>query len=404
LRPSDLDERLLFSFGPAKVAALSDYVEQRRKANAGSSDDAAPPDVAEGRAAGEVEFQSSSLDTEWTAPGPEAPQGHLDFTIPPSSRVELPMTVLPKKRIWRGAQAVPLAFEVAVTPPGVEWEQRDVRRVRGELVYRPILAAWAGLPLVLRRVLMIGIPLLIVALILFQLARSQEDTQRQQAAAQATAAAQMTAQAIALQTRLAQGPAAQTAAAQTALAGGAAGAQTATALADMARNAANAATQTAQAAQSAGGADGADGAKIVSFAFTSGADGAPQVTWEVTATNRLTVTLNGTPVPPSGSQNLDTSTNQSLVLVGSAEGNQPVSRTIGTLLIQPPDVVSFVAEPAQTCSGCEVTLTWNTARAEKVAVDGTPVTPADGGSIKVRPAVTTEYVMTAEMPWAERSG
>ncbi len=134
----------------------------------------------------------------------------------------------------------------------------------------------------------------------------------------------------------------------------------------------------------------------MSFAFTSGADGAPQVTWEVTATNRLTVTLNGTPVPPSGSQSLDISTNQSLVLVGSAEGSQPVSRTIGTLLIQPPDVVSFVAEPAQTCSGCEVTLTWNTARAEKVAVDGTPVTPADGGSIKVKPTVTTEYVMTAE--------
>lgn len=398
LRPTDPDERLLFSFGAVQLSALSDVNEERRRKAmaARDADGQADVDVSVGSTTGELEFRSGKVDTEWTGPGAEAAQGHLDFTMPAGSQIEIPVTVQPKKRIWMGAREVSLLFEVAATPPGIEWEAKDVRRVAGELVYRPILALWAGLPMLLRRGLLIAIPLLLLGLILFQLGRSQDDAKRQQASAQATAAAQMTAQAIALQTQLAQGPAAQTAAARTALAGGAAGAKTATALANMARNPA---TQTAEANAVAGSATQtaqAGGVKIVNFAFGSGADGAPQVTWEVTATNKLKVTINGTPVPPTGSQPLDTSSNQSLVLVGSAENSVPVSKTLGTLLIQPPEVTSFAAEPAQTCPGCEVILTWNTMRAARVTVDGTPVTPTNKGSIKVKPAATTEYVLNAE--------
>ena len=89
--------------------------------------------------------------------------------MPVSSVVQIPLTVKTKKRIWTGREQN-LRFDVAATPPGVEWEAREARRA-GELIYRPYLARWSALPLMLRRAIAIGVPLLMLGLLLFLLLR-----------------------------------------------------------------------------------------------------------------------------------------------------------------------------------------------------------------------------------------
>ncbi|MDQ3928728.1 MAG: hypothetical protein M3328_06220, partial [Chloroflexota bacterium] len=174
LRPSDPDALLLFTFGRADATAIS-----RRLARADGlpADTPTSPDattmnmnVSTGRPVGELEPLPTTVDTEWTEPGGEAPQGSLELTLPASTSVTIPMTVATRRRIWTGPET-PLKFEVAATPPGVEWEETEARRINGELVYRPLLAIWAGLPMATRRVLAILIPLLILALLLFLLLR-----------------------------------------------------------------------------------------------------------------------------------------------------------------------------------------------------------------------------------------
>ena len=58
-------------------------------------------------------------------------------------------------------------------PPGVEWQPGEARQIGGELVYAPLLAPFARLPLAWRRLLAIGMPLLVLALLLWLLFRPQ---------------------------------------------------------------------------------------------------------------------------------------------------------------------------------------------------------------------------------------
>src|SRR5205823_2938024 len=136
LRPTDPEERLSFVFGEAQAIPVS-------KKPALPPDDTSPTtimtspdaptvamDVAVGRAVGEQPSLASRLPTEYTAPNSDAAQGFLEMTIPAATRVEIPMTVTPTKRIWFGNE-MSLRFEVAATPPGVEWEAYQAKRVAG---------------------------------------------------------------------------------------------------------------------------------------------------------------------------------------------------------------------------------------------------------------------------------
>ena len=347
LRPSDPDALLEFAFGPAEAVPLAEATAPRTRRE---GEQTGPlEEVAVGQDAGRIRIQSSTVEAHWTPPSAEAVQGTLDLTLPPASRVELPLTVEPKKRIWFGKE-IPIRFEVAATPPGVEWEEKDVRRITGELVYRPVFAPLMVLPVALQRALAVLIPLLLLALALYLLFRPQPT-----AGVTANPAATQTAQA---------------------LSASAAATQTAQALAA-------AATQTAQAAGAV---------RIVKFDWAATPDNQVQVTWEVT--NAITVTINATPVPLVGSMPVDTSRDQSITLVAT-DGRNTVSQSKGVLLVQPPEIISFTADKTEVCVGCAVTLTWATTRAERVLLDGQPQAELNG-SVTVRPTQTTEYLLVAE--------
>src|SRR5205814_2669813 len=113
----------------------------------------------------------STIETLWTAPNSTEAQGALEMTLPPASLTEIPLDVRTRKRIWFGKRQA-IRFEIKATPPGVEWEEKDARKIAGELVYDPYLAAWSALPLVLRRVAMVALVLVILGLLLFLLLRT----------------------------------------------------------------------------------------------------------------------------------------------------------------------------------------------------------------------------------------
>ena len=60
----------------------------------------------------------------------------------------------------------------------------------------------------------------------------------------------------------------------------------------------------------------------------------------------------------------------------------------------PPVINSFTATPASSTSGASVTLAWQTTDAVTVSINGLPSIPVDG-SIVVKPAITTTYILTA---------
>jgi hypothetical protein len=406
LRPSDPDELLVFAFGKATTSPYT-YVNAAPGASTSPDAPTQQNDVSIARAAGQITLTSDDLPTEWTPPNTDAPQGSLQLTVPPATQVELPMQVQTKKRIWRGPKLMPLRFNVMASPPGVDWEERDVRRVSGELGYRPVLAAWAALPLVLRRVLLILLVLALLALLLYLLLRPKDEpivagspASQTTTALAASAAATQTAAAGAALT--AQAAAAQTATAA-AIGQGNSTTQTAVAAAASQTAAAAAASQTAAASGGASATETAIAAgingpvRIVKFDWVSPIDASGIITvgWEVT--NTLAVTISGTPVPRVGTMTMDTNRAQALILTAT-DGVNIVSQSKGVIIVTAPRIASFTADPTETCPNCPITLRWTTERASRVLVDGTPV-PDDqvaSGSIKVTPTESTEYLLTAE--------
>ena len=406
LRPTDEGELLAFAFGQAQFWSLSDLDITRTSAQAqGLPASAASEHVSVGQSVGQL-VEPANPTYEWVAPGLESGQGNLTIAVPANSRAELSIMVKPKKRTWFGRE-ITHKFSVAATPPGVEWEEKDARRTSAELVYGPILSWLTGMPLTMRRALLIAIPLLILACLLFLLLRPKDNPNANLSAADQTATALALSAAAQTQTAIALlGPAAQTAAAQTAQAISAAQ----TAAAQTAQAAAAAAAAQTAAAQTAiaggGGVSPADQTatavtiaegplRIVRFEWASTSDGGVQATWEVTPSNNITVTLNGTPVPAVGSQTVNIEDDASLILEAT-NGRDEVSRALGLALLRPPTIKLFTADPIDApCSGCAVTLRWDTTRAEKVMIDGTPV-PDTTGQMEVKPSTTTQYLLTAE--------
>jgi len=117
-------------------------------------------------------------------------EGYLehDLEIPPGSDLAFPVVVRPMKRVWTGKERA-FPFQARVHPPGVEWEAQEEKRAEASLVYRPILAAWSGLPGALRRALALALALLILGLLLFLLLRPEDSASGPASAASQTATA-----------------------------------------------------------------------------------------------------------------------------------------------------------------------------------------------------------------------
>ena len=392
LRPADAEEALRFSFGNPQFFPLASA-----KPRADFEDETATYNVAQAREAGQTDLSQAPPPPEWTAPGPESGQGHLTLTIPAATRLEIPLTAARKEREWFGMN-ISHRIEVSVTPPGVEWEEKDARKAGAELVYPPIMAWMSGIPIGMRRLLALLIPLLILGLLLFLLFRPQpggagspaSQTQTAVAAALAQTQTALALSASQTQTALAGGGGALSAAAQTqtaqALGGGAPSSadQTATALA----GGLSAADQTATAQAASGGQ-----VRIVKFVWEGGA-GNLQAVWEVAPTQGVTVTINKTPVAPVGTMTVDEREDRSLQLEAT-DGKRVERQNLGALHLRPPTVKLFSADQLSVSAGSTVTLSWETIGADRLTVNDTPVN-GPNGTLQVTPSSTTEYLLTAE--------
>ncbi len=376
LHPSDADEILSFAFGEAQVTPI---VKGGKR-----SDPNAPTesfDVATGTAVGET-TPASRVATEWTAPGEEAAQGALAMTIPASSLVAIPVTVGPAKRIWFGPER-DLRFEIAATPPGIEWEAYQARRIMGELVYRPVFSWWSKMPLVLRRVLAVLFPLLLLGLLLFLLLRPTDNRNPNAVDASAT----QTALVLNAQATL------------TALAANS-GPNVAATLTAQAANGPNIpATLTAVAAANSG-PGGMGPLRILKFDWTTDGSGGLAVTWEVT--NALTVTLNSDVVTLVGTKPVDPTSDQAMTLIAT-NGKETASRSLGVLLLRPPEITSFKAEPELIKPGDGVVVSWEVLRADEILFDGSKVT-GPNGSVSLQPRQTEQHILVARNNFGQVQG
>jgi hypothetical protein len=247
----------------------------------------------------------------------------------------------------------------------------------GELVYTPIFSWWSKIPLVLRRLIPIIFALLLLGLLLYLLLRPTDQPPINTVDAGAT------------QTALAlSNSATQTA---LALAGGGDPNISATLTAIAAANAPSvAATLTAQAAAN-NGQGNLGPLRILKFDWATEGEDALAVTWEVT--NALTVTLNTDVVPLLGTRPVDSSTDRSMTLTAT-NGKDTASRSLGVLLLRPPEIVVFKAEPAEVRAGEGVVVSWEVLRADEILLDGNPVS-GPNGSVSLQPQQPEQHTLVA---------
>ncbi len=331
-------------------------------------------------------------------------EGYLehDLEMPPGSDLALPVVVRPMKRVWTGPERT-FQFQARVHPPGVEWETQEEKRAEASLVYRPILAAWSGLPLALRRALALALPLLILALLLFLLLRPDDSVSGPALAASQTAtalaaSAAMTAQAVS-----------QTQTAVVAANGGNLTAANAT-LTAMAMSpgqlaAAQTATALALEAQVEAGAPSidrfylvvpsstAEGSPTTQVGSSTDAEGRPNVAWDVTSARDIRI---------SQSTRLFDSPDPSLSLVDYtmvATGTERVATsTLSILLVRPPQLEYFTADPTVIPAGASSTLSFKITGTGECIMDGAtmPIPPDGLGSVVVTPPDTHIYMHCVE--------
>ena len=95
-------------------------------------------------------------------------------------------------------------------------------------------------------------------------------------------------------------------------------------------------SETPGAGDGSGGSGGEGALGIVRYELEAGADGTVQVTWEVTGATKIT--LNEQNVPATGTQTVDTTTDQSLTLTASNDEGDVVSQSKGVLIMRPPEI------------------------------------------------------------------
>ena len=308
-----------------------------------------------------------------TAQGAGRVEYELD--VPAGGTATVPVMVAPRKRIWTGRDRA-LAFSVATHPPGVEWEAQEARRVDAELVYRPLLAAWSALPIVLRRALAIGIPLLVLAGILFLLFRPGP-----QPAVAAEPSATETAQAIAAATEAAAGSTGS---------GG-----------DGSGDSGGSGSGGSDSGGPIGPPTGNPAISRFYMVIPSPSPGVeadeankqPNLEWDVTSALGVRVDQAARPANFPG---YETSTllDYSLVATGTARA---ATETLSVLLIRPASIESFAGTPMTITLGESSTLGWSVKGAKAGTVDGAGVDlgPGGQGQLVVTPPETRYYTLCA---------
>ena len=129
-----------------------------------------------------------------------------------------------------------------------------------------------------------------------------------------------------------------------------------------------------------------------------------RIVWEVTGADQ--VKLGGQVKENQGSQILTNVGDAEYELEATGAGGT-VRKSIGILVLRPPEIESFVAQPARVADGGTVTLVWSARGAQRASLDQQPnpnPRSADprSGRLEVRPAATTTYTLIVENSSAER--
>jgi hypothetical protein len=320
-----------------------------------------------------------------------------ELEVPAGGAATVPLLLKPGKRIWTGNERA-FSFSVVTHPPGVEWEPREARRVEGQLLYRPPLAAWSGLPLQLRRVLAVALPLLLFVLIIAVLLQVPNNAENGLSAADkmATAIAAATATARnglsvgdrnATETALAVAALTQVAMTSVAMTQVAKGGSSPTVIAGVGTN-----------------GDGNDGPVVNRFWLalpsTETADGTlkePDVKWEVSPASAVVVGQSSRPFELSEGGIPARRIDYTLV---ATDSTVVTTNSLSILVIEPPSIEGFVASPVTVAAGQGTTLSWRVTGGTSGTVDGKPVDLGPGGSggVGVVPPGTHIYVFCVSNP------
>ncbi len=322
-----------------------------------------------------------------------------EVEVPASSVLTIPLLVRPRHRVWTGRERS-MPFQVGTHPPGVEWEPREARGVGGELVYPPLLGAFGGLSPALGRVLAVLLPLLILALLLFVLFRPPQ-TQDAGPAASAT----QTAAVAVLITQVAV-----TAVALTRVAGeGVTG--TPTAVAGQGAHPTPASTFTSTSVPSGEASRGRPGVSVRRFWLAiPGEEGEvqsvpathPSLQWDVTGAEQVDITQASRPF--EGSNGSGGSAGFVLVdytLVATATNTgQVATGTLSVLLVKPPSIELFAADPLTVTAGQGTMLSWQVKGASSGTLDGAGANLGQNGTGQAGVLVTAThtFVLCATNP------
>jgi hypothetical protein len=312
-----------------------------------------------------------------------------EIEVPPGSAMRMPVAVKPRKAIWTGIEHS-FPIRVGTHPPGVEWEAQEALWATAELVYKPRLAAWSGLPLALRRAIGVIFPLVVLAIILFLLFRPPGTNDLPAGAQTATAiaaSAAQTATAAALSLS-------QTMTAVAVANGGnqAAAAATLTAMANSSSSLSSADMTATAVAGGSGGQGGAGSPRINSFYMVipspsaeptvnaNNANGNPTLDWDVTDAETVEITDESRTFSLL-SEGDSTIIDYTLVATGT---RGTITNTLSVLLIKPPSIASVRAEPDTVVLGSSSNIVWRIeGSATGATLDGQPVDPGSGGTFVV---------------------
>jgi hypothetical protein len=123
-----------------------------------------------------------------------------------------------------------------------------------------------------------------------------------------------------------------------------------------------------------------------------------RIVWEVTGADE--VKLGGQVRESSGSQTITNVGDAEYELEATGAGGT-VRKSIGILVLRPPEIESFAAEPPRVASGGTVTLVWSVRGGQRASLDQQPnpdprsVDPRTG-RLQVRPETTTTYTLIVE--------
>jgi hypothetical protein len=142
---------------------------------------------------------------------------------------------------------------------------------------------------------------------------------------------------------------------------------------------------------------------IVSFDVSSPPDGAApgllQLSWEVR--NVEQVTVGGAALPAVGSAFVQGLQEGEVELVARNAAGE-ARRSVGLLVLHPPEIVEFSATPPTVDSGQLVTLAWRVSRAETLRIFGPDLDPVGEvvdpilGTLQVRPVRAATYTLRAD--------